>query len=324
MADQRKPRILVTRPMLDPVMAALDADYDIVALGRDDSIPSPQEVIAAAEGAEAICLVFYGGPAALLSALPDSVRMIASFGVGVDHIELAAAKDKGLIVTNTPDAVVDATADIAFGLIIASARKFYEREKTLREGRWTNFSPTADLGRDVTGKTLGIIGLGPIGRAVAERARGFRMKLIYHSRTRKPDAEAALGLEWREDVDAVAAEADFLSLHCALAPETRHIIDARRLGLMKPTAFLINTGRGPLVDEAALVAALRDGTIMGAGLDVYEREPKLAEGLAELDNVTLLPHIGSGTVETREAMGFRLKANLDAWFATGEPGDRVV
>lgn len=307
-----------------PVMAALGAEYDMTAPVGDDRLIG-DELLEALEGAWAFCPVYYDQvDADLIARLPESVEIIASFGVGVDHIDLAAARAAGKIVSNTPDVLTDDTADLAIGLMIAAARGFYEREALLRGGEWGGSRVGEGLYHRISGKTLGIIGMGRIGAATARRARAFDMKVIYSSRSRKPGLEASLGLTWCEDIDALVIEADFVSLHCALSDDTRHMIDARRLGMMKPGSYLINTGRGPLVDEAALVEALREGRLAGAGLDVYEREPELAAGLAELPNVTLLPHIGSATHETRAAMGMRVKENLDAYRDTGEPKDPVA
>lgn len=319
-----RPQILLTRRWAAPVMAALDESYEVTAPTGD--VPFAQaEVLEAQDGIEAFCpTAFDAVPADLIAALPESVRLIASFGVGVDHIDLDAAARRGLAVTNTPDVLTDDTADVALGLMLAACRRFWEREKTLREGLWAGPTPGGALGTKMTGKTLGIVGMGRIGRAVVQRARGFEMPILYHSRRRDPDAEKTLGAVWCETLAELFGRADIVSLHCPLTETTRHLIDRAALAAMKSTAILVNTGRGGLVDEAALVEALRDGVIAGAGLDVYEFEPRLAAGLVELENTTLLPHIGSATRETREAMAWRVKENLDAFFAGREPGDRVI
>ncbi len=323
MPDENK-KVVLTAHWPGPVMAALQADYALTAPTGDDRLTG-DALFAALEGAWALCPVYYDSvDAAFIARLPDSIKILSSFGVGVDHIDLGAARAKGLCVANTPDVLTDDTADLTIGLMIAASRGFYEREKLLRSGSWAGSRVGEGLYSRVSGKTLGIIGMGRIGAAVVRRARAFDMEIIYSSRSRKPELEASLGITWCESIDALVAEADFISLHCALTEETRHLIAARQLGLMKPGAYLINTGRGPLVDETALVEALQAGQLAGAGLDVYEREPKLAAGLAELDNVTLLPHIGSATVETRAAMGMRVKENLDAFRDSGEPKDPVV
>jgi glyoxylate reductase len=247
------------------------------------------------------------------------LQVIANFGVGYNNIDVAAATVRGIPVSNTPGVLTDATADLAFALILATGRRVVEGDRMVREGRFLFWAPYLFLGRDVSGKTLGIAGLGRIGKAVARRARGFDMPVLYSNRTRlDAGEEAALGVSFRPFPDLLA-EADILSLHVPLTPETRHLIDREALGRMKPSAILVNTSRGPVVDEKALVAALRTGGIAGAGLDVYEDEPYLAPGLAELENVVLLPHVGSGTWETRMKMADLAVANLLA----GLKGERL-
>lgn len=319
-----RPQILLTRRWAKPVMKALNESYEVTAPAGDTPF-ARTEILEAQDGFEAFCpTAFDPVPADLIAALPESVRLIASFGVGIDHIDLDAAARRGLAVTNTPDVLTDDTADTAIGLMLATCRRFWEREKTLRDGLWAGPTPGGALGTKMTGKTLGIVGLGRIGHAVARRARAFDMPVVYYSRRRDPDAEVSLGLVWCETLAELLGRADIVSLHCPLTEATHHLIDRAALAAMKSTAFLVNTGRGALVDEAALVEALRDGAIAGAGLDVYEFEPRLAPGLAELENTTLLPHIGSATRETREAMAWRVKENLDAYLAGQEPKDRVV
>lgn len=322
MAEKKK--IVLTARWPGPAMAELTAGYDLIAPDEDDRLTG-EALFAALEGAWGFCPVYYDVvDAEFIARLPESIEIIASFGVGTDHIDVAAARNKGLQVANTPDVLTDDTADLAIGLMIAAARGFYERETLLRSGKWVGSGVGEGLYHRVSGKILGIIGMGRIGAAVARRARAFNMEILYSSRNRKPELETELGVTWCEDIDDLIAEADFISLNCALTPETRHVIDAGRLGLMKESAYLINTGRGPLIDEAALVEALKAGQLAGAGLDVYEHEPELAVGLTELQNVTLLPHIGSGTHDTRAAMGMRVKENLDAYRDAGAPKDPVI
>jgi glyoxylate reductase len=325
MAEEKK-KIVLTARWPGPVMAALEAEYDLTApTGGDDARLTGEALLAALEGAWALAPVYYDRiDADFIARLPASVRIIASFGVGVDHIDLDAARARGLRISNTPDVLTADTADLAIGLMIAAARGFHEREGLLRSGKWAGSKVGEGLYHRVSGKRLGIIGMGRIGAAVARRARAFEMEVLYASRSRKPELEASLGVNWCESIDELLAAADFVSLHPALSAETRHLMDARRLGLMKKGAYLINTGRGGLIDEAALVEALKSGHLAGAGLDVYEREPELAAGLAALQNVTLLPHIGSATFETRAAMGLRVKENLDAYRDTGAPKDAVI
>ena len=232
----------------------------------------------------------------------QKLKVIANYAVGFNNIDLAAATARGIAVVNTPDVLTAASADFAWALLLATARRVVEGDALVRAGRFAGWAPELHLGVEVHGKTVGIVGAGRIGQAVAKRARGFAMRILYHNRTRLPeDVERELGLEYA-DLDALLKEADFVSLHCPLTPETRHLIGERELGLMKPTAVLINTARGPVVDEGALVQALREGRVYGAGLDVFENEPALHPGLAELPNVVLAPHIASAGRETRLQM----------------------
>jgi glyoxylate reductase len=245
----------------------------------------------------------------LLETYP-ALRVVSSFGVGLDHIDIPAATARGVIICHTPGVLTEATADLAFGLCLDAARRITEGDRLVRAGRFRGWGPDFMLGREVWGSTLGIVGLGRIGRAVARRARGFGMKVIYASRRRAPrGVERALGAQ-RVSLSTLLRRADIVSLHVPLGPNTRHLIGTRELARMKPTAILVNTARGPVVDEAALVRALRAGRIAGAGLDVYEREPRLARGLARLANVVLAPHLGSATVSTRAAMGRLAVENL--------------
>lgn len=270
----------------------------------------------------------------LLSMITDTVdremldhaprlKVVANHAVGYNNVDVAAATARGIPVTNTPGVLTDATADITLGLILAVGRRMVEGDRRNREGRFRYWAPLLFLGTEITGKTLGIIGMGRIGRAVVKRSRGFDMPVIYHSRTRLSAAEeAALGVSYRS-LDALLAEADFVSLHVPLTPATHHLVGAAELGRMRPTAFLINTSRGPVVDEAALVAALQAGAIRGAGLDVYENEPAMAPGLVALDNAVLLPHVGSATLETRTRMARLAAENLLAALAGASPPNCV-
>jgi lactate dehydrogenase-like 2-hydroxyacid dehydrogenase len=264
--------------------------------------------------------------AEVFAARPRRAGIVASYGVGVNHIDLAAAKHHGVVITNTPDVLTDCTADLAMTLLMMTARRTGEAERYLRAGHWTGWKPGDFLGARVTGKTLGIIGMGRIGRGVARRAHhGFGMQVLYTSPTAlPPDVERDLGLATRRDLDDLLRESDFVSIHCPSTPATRHLINAERLALMRPTAFLINTARGDVVDESALVDALQRGAIAGAGLDVFEREPEITSGLLHRENVVLLPHTGSSTMDTRLAMGRRALRNLQAFFLGHEPPDRVT
>jgi lactate dehydrogenase-like 2-hydroxyacid dehydrogenase len=317
---------VVTRRLPAPVEEQVAGAFD-ARLNADDHPFSAAELQDALRSADAVlCTVTDRLDADALAAEPLRAKILANFGVGFNHIDLAAAKARGLVVTNTPDVLTDDTADDAVMLMLMVARRAGEGERLVRAGRWTGWRPTHLLGTKVSGKTLGLVGFGRIAKAVARRLRcGFGMRVLFHD-PYPPPAEVAreLGAEQLRSVEEVIRQADFVSLHCPATPETRHLINAQRLALMKPTAFLINTARGDVVDEAALVAALRAGTIAGAALDVYEREPQVTPELLALENVVLLPHLGSATQETRAAMGFRALENLKAFFAGQPPRDRVV
>jgi len=321
-----RPTVIVTRRLPVPVEERLAAQFD-ARLNRDDHPFTAAELQDALRGADALLpTVTDRLNAAVLATEPLRAKILANYGVGFNHIDVNAAKTRGLVVTNTPDVLTDDTADDAVMLMLMVARRAGEGERQVRAGAWTGWGPTHMLGTKVSGKTLGLVGLGRIGRAVARRAHhGFGMRLIFHDPYPPPPAVAAeLGAEPKASVDEVLREADFVSLHSPATPETRHLIDARRLALMKRGAFLINTARGDIVDEAALVEALQRGTIAGAALDVYEREPQVPPELRTLENVVLLPHLGSATAETRAAMGLRALENLTAFFAGAPPRDRVV
>ena len=257
--------------------------------------------------------------ASLIAALPASVKLIANFGVGVDHIDLAAARSRGIPVTNTPDVLTDDTADLAMALILAAARRLGEGERILRAGQWTGWTPTFLVGTRVTGKRLGIVGMGRIGAALARRAAGFGMEVHYHNRRPVPGAAA----RYWPDLDAMLRQTDVLSIHCPRTPETVGLISAARLALLPKHAVVVNTARGGIVDEAALAAALASGKIAAAGLDVYDGEPKVNPALLKLENVVLAPHLGSATDLGRIAMGERVIANIDAFAAGREPPDLV-
>ena len=321
-----KPKVIVTRRWPAEVEAELRAHFD-VELNGDDTPFSRERLAEAFARTDAVFpTVTDRIDAEVLSAEPMRARFIGNFGVGYNHIDIAAAKARGLVVTNTPDVLTDATADLAMALLFAVARRLGEGERHVRAGAWTGWRPTHMVGTQITGKTLGLIGFGRIGRAVARKAhRGFDMKILAHDPF-PPDAAtlAGLGATMAESIDQVLAEADFVSLHCPATPENRHLIDASRLARMRRDAYLVNTARGDIVDEAALAAALRAGTIAGAALDVHEFEPKISPELASVENVVLLPHLGSATKETREAMGMRVLENALAFFAGREPRDRIA
>jgi glyoxylate reductase len=287
-------------------------------------MPPPRDVllreVADIEGL--LCLLTDRIDEELLAAAPR-LKVVSQMAVGVDNIDVAACTRRSIPVGNTPGVLTETTADLAWALLMATARRIVEAEAYTRSGAWKTWEPMGLLGRDVHHATLGIIGLGAIGAAVARRARGFDMRIFYSSRRRKPELEAELSLEYRE-MDEVLKESDFVSLHCALTPETRHLIGPRELALMKPTAILINTTRGPVVDQAALAEALKAGTIAAAGLDVFEVEPvPLDDPILALPNVVALPHIGSASVATRGRMARMAADNLLAALAGRRPPNLV-
>ena len=321
-----RPTVVVTRRLPRPVEEQLGRQF-AVRLNEDDHPFSPAELQEALRGADALLpTVTDRLNADVLATQPLRAKILANYGVGFNHIDVAAAQARGLLVTNTPDVLTDDTADDAVMLLLMVARRAGEGERHVRAGAWTGWRPTHMLGTKVSGKTLGLIGLGRIGRAVAHRARhGFGMRVIFHDPYPPPAAVVSeLGAEPRGSVEDVLREADFVSLHSPATPETHQLINAERLTLMKRSAFLINTARGDIVDEAALVDALQRGVIAGAALDVFEREPQVTPALLAMENVVLLPHLGSATQETRVAMGMRAVENLTAFFAGAAPRDRVV
>jgi lactate dehydrogenase-like 2-hydroxyacid dehydrogenase len=318
--------VVVTRRLPAEVEAELQKDFD-ARLNPDDRPLTPEQLKEALRSADAILpTVTDKFTAEVLATEPLRVKLLANFGVGFNHIDMNVAKARGLAVSNTPDVLTDATADIAMILLLTVARRTAEGERHVRAGQWTGWRPTHMIGTQVSGKTLGLIGMGRIARAVARRAHhGFGMKVLFHDPfPPSPQEAAALGAEGLGSLDEVLERSDFVSLHCPATPETRHLMNAERFGRMRKSAFLINTARGDVVDEAALVAALQAGQIAGAGLDVFEREPVVTPALLAMENVVLLPHLGSATRETRVAMGMRALENLRLFFAGKPLRDRVV
>jgi len=302
-------KVLVTARMPEEVLSLIGQDHQVESYDADPPMDRQRLLRSIADQEGLLCTITDRIDAEVLDRAP-ALQVIANYGVGFEHIDIDGATRRGIPVTNTPGVLTETTADLAFALILATARRVVEGDKRVREGKFQYWAPLLFLGQEVNGKTLGIIGMGRIGKAVARRAAGFGMKLIYHSRTRlSPAEEKELGASW-QPLETLLREADFVTLHVPLTPHTRHLIGSRELELMKNSAYLINTTRGPVVDEAALVAALRQGRIRGAGLDVYEREPELCPGLADLENAVLLPHLGSATVETRTRMALMAAENL--------------
>lgn len=316
-----RPIVAVTRRLPDPVMRELTRKYTCRSPGANDAVPGPVALAALLREADALlCTVTDPLVRELFEPGPLRVRILANFGAGVNHIALDAARRAGIAVTNTPDQLTETTADLTIGLMLMTLRRLGEGERLLRAGHWTGWRPVDLLGHDLHGRNLALVGFGRIGQAVARRAVfGFGMRVSYLSPSgREAPADLLPHVTRVAGLDALLGGAEIVSLHLPATPETRQLINLERLYAMRPGAWLINTARGALVDEAALVAALVGGHLGGAGLDVYEREPAVSRELLELPNVVTLPHMGSATHGAREAMGFRALANLDAFFA-GRP-----
>jgi len=319
----KKPAVLVTRKLPDAVEARLRRDYD-ARLNPDDTLYSSEQLIDRARGAQAVlpCHTEHF-TADVIRRLPDEVKIIANFSVGFDHVDIAAAKKKGIVVTNTPGVLSDATAELTMMLMIGAARRAGEGERLVREGKWKDWSPAFMVGTQFTGKRLGIVGMGRVGQVVAKRARGFDMKIHYHDARRLPPGQE-LDSVFHDTVEDLLPHCDFLTIHCNVTPETRGLMNARRFALLPEGAVFVNAARGAIVDDDALVAALRSGRLRAAGIDAYNHEPDVDKRLIGLANTFLMPHIGSATAETRDAMGFRALDNLDAYFAGKTPRDRVA
>lgn len=320
------PKLFLTRRWPGEVERYLAERYDLT-VNMHDAALDERELREALSSFDAVCpTVSDRLSAEVLVADKQRLRILGNYGVGVSHIDLDACRRRGIVVTNTPDVLSDCTADLAIALLLMVARRTGEGERLVRSNAWHGWRPTHLLGARVTGKTLGLIGFGRIGQAVATRAHhAFGMRVLYHSRRRiSAEIETTSNARYCASVDELLAAADFVSLHCPGGAETYHLLDERCLSRMKRSAFLINTSRGEVVDEKALAHALRDRRIAGAGLDVYEREPRIEEELYALENVVMLPHLGSATLETRVAMGMRVAQNLDRFFAGLDPSDRVA
>lgn len=321
-----KPKILVTRAWPKQVEDHLRAHYD-VTLNETDTPMTVAELQSALQNYDAVCpTVCDKITAEVLSVRPVRAKMLGNFGVGFNHIDLEAAKNAGLTVSNTPEVLTDCTADIAMTLMLMVARRAGEGERHVRTKAWTGWRPTHMIGAKVTGKTLGLVGFGRIARAMARKAHfGFDMKIIFND-PYPPSAEVIEELDATQcaSIEEVLRRSDFVSLHCPGGKDTYHLMNAERIAQMKRSAFLINTARGDVVEEPALVAALKRGDIAGAGLDVFEKEPAVTEELLLMDNVVLFPHLGSATMETRVAMGMRVVENLDLFFAGKPLRDKVV
>ena len=320
-----RPRILVTRKITDPAEARLQELFD-ARLNPEDRTHSADELIALADGMDGL-LVAAGDPinTKVIVALPDSVRIIATLSVGHEHIDLDAARARGIPVTTTPGVLDNATAEMAMMLILCAARRANEGFRLVREDRWEGWTPTMLLGTEVSGKRLGIVGMGRIGQAVARRARGFAMSIHYHNRNRvHAEIEAEFEATWWDDLDQMLGHMDFVSINCPHTNETHHLLNADRLDLLQKHAVIVNSARGEIIDEAALAQRLASGAIAAAGLDVYEREPAVEATLLGLDNVVLAPHLGSATAEGRVAMGEKVLINIKTFVDGHAPPDRVL
>jgi len=318
-----KPRVLVTRHFPPDVEARLAANFDAV-LNAEDRLYDGPGLIKAAAGCDGI-MCAAGDPltAETIAELPASVRMIATFSVGYEHVDVAAAAKRGILVSNTPDVLTDATADIALLCLLGAARRAHEGTTMLRTHNWVGWTPTQLMGVHVTGKRLGILGMGRIGQAVADRARAFRMQIHYSNRSRLP-AELEKGAVFHANPDDMLPHCDFLSINAPMTAATRKWVNAERIARLPKGAIVVNTARGGVVDDEALIAALKSGRLAGAGIDVFDGEPKIHQGYYGLTNAFLLPHMGSATVETRNAMGFKALDNLEAFLLRKQaPPDAV-
>lgn len=320
-----RPAIRVTRTLLPAVEERMGELFD-ARFNETDQPLTRDELIRAMDDIDVLVpTVTDSIDAELIAAAPPRLKLIASYGAGVNHIDLAAAKAKGIMVTNTPGVFTDDTADLTMALILNVPRRLGEGHRALRNGEWNGWSPTGMLGHRIGGKTLGIIGLGRIGEAVALRARAFGLNIIYNKRSRLPaSVEDELGIMFEPDLDRLVSRSDIISLHCPLTSETDRIINARRIAMMKPDAYIINSSRGELIDEDALIDALHEGRIAGAGLDVYTHEPAVDSRFFGIPNVVLLPHLGSATFEGREASGARVITNIRVWADGHRPPDQVL
>jgi lactate dehydrogenase-like 2-hydroxyacid dehydrogenase len=318
-----KPVVLVTRKLPEAVEDRLRRDYD-PRLNPEDVLYSSDEIVERAKDVDAILPCHTEKfTAKVIARLPKRVPAIANFSVGYDHVDIEAAKARGLIVTNTPEVLSDATAELTLMLMLGAARRASEGERLVRTHEWKDWSPSFMVGTQVTGKRLGILGFGRVGRVVAKRARGFDMEIHYNDLQRLPP-ELEKGAIYHQTPEDLMPHCDFLTLHCVSSPKTFKLLNAERIALLPDGAIVVNASRGAVIDDDALIAALRSGKLTAAGLDVYNNEPDIHPEYRQLPNVFLMPHIGSATKETRDAMGFRALDNLDAIFAGREPRDRVA
>ena len=320
-----KPLVIVTRKLPDAIETRMMELFN-VKLNTEDAPMTQAQLVEAVKSADVLVpTVTDKIDAAVLSQASDRLRLIASFGTGVDHIDLASARQRGITVTNTPGVLTEDTADMTMALMLAAARRMGEGERVVRAGQWAGWSPTAMLGARLLGKRMGIVGMGRIGQALARRARGFGLAIHYHNRKRvHGEIERELEATYWESLDQMLARMDIISVNCPHTPASFHLLSARRLKLMKPTAIIVNTARGEVIDENALVRMLKAGELAGAGLDVYEHEPQVNPKLLELERVVLLPHMGSATLEGRIDMGEKVIINIKTFADGHKPPDRVL
>ena len=322
---KQKPTVVVTRKLPDVVETRMMELFD-VHLNLTDEPLAPERLIEAVRSAHVLVpTVTDRISAAVLNNAGNKLKLIANYGTGVDHIDIRCARDRGITVTNTPDVLTEDTADMTMALILAVPRRLTEGERLLRAGKWTGWSPTWMLGHRVAGRRLGIVGMGRIGQAVARRAKAFQMSIHYHNRNRvHPDIEAELEATYHESLDQMLARTDMITVHCPHTPATFHLLSARRLKLLRPHAYIVNTARGEIIDEVAMVRMLRAKEIAGAALDVYENEPAVNPKLLAMDNVVLLPHMGSATHEGRIEMGQRVIINIRSFIDDHNPPNRLL
>ena len=322
---RRKPRVVVTRKLPEAIETRMMELFD-TRLNDGDTPMTKAALIEAVKTAEILVpTVTDRIDSSILAHANPELRLIANYGTGIDHIDVEAAYARGITVTNTPGVLTEDTADMSMALILAVSRRLVEGERVARSGEWSGWSPTSMLGHRITGKRLGILGMGRIGSAVARRARGFGLAIHYHNRRRVPEAlENELEATYWESLDQMLARMDIISVNCPHTPATFHLLSARRLALLRPAAIIVNTSRGEVIDEAALTRMLRNKQLAGAGLDVFEHEPAINPRLRELDNVVLLPHMGSATIEGRIDMGEKVVINIKTFVDGHRPPDRVL
>lgn len=318
-----KPVVWITRTLSSRTLARARQAYDVVVEDRDE--PADADRIIARSAEVDACIPCHSElfTADVVARLNPRLKIIANHSVGVDHCDLDALKSRGVVVTNTPDVLSDATAEIAMLLLLGAARRAAEGDALVRSGGWTSWSPSFMVGHQVTGKRIGIVGMGKVGQVMARRARGFDMEVHYHNRTQLPSDKEA-GAVYHDSIDSLLGVAQYLSLHCPATDETHGLIDANAIAKLPDGAIVVNTARGALIDEKALQSAIGNGKLAAAGLDCFVTEPGGNPSFAAHPNIFMMPHVGSATFDTRDAMGFRALDNLDAYFAGKEPGDRLV